>query len=134
MVLTASEFRDDILASLAAGAHGYIVKSHAPEAMVTHLRQVLSGDIYVPPLLAHLPPADDEMVRVVQQAEGNVSALSGRQLQVLKGLVEGRSSKEIAQSLQLAEGTVKMHIAALFRHLGAANRTHAAALGKKLLG
>jgi DNA-binding NarL/FixJ family response regulator len=60
-------------------------------------------------------------------------ALSGRQLQVLKGLVEGKSNKEIARALNVAEGTVKIHLTALFRVLGATNRAHAAALGKRLI-
>jgi DNA-binding NarL/FixJ family response regulator len=60
-------------------------------------------------------------------------ALSDRQRQVLKGLVEGKSNKEIAKTLNVAEGTVKMHLAALFRLLGASNRAHAAALGKQLI-
>ena len=46
----------------------------------------------------------------------------------------GKANKEIAQALNLAEGTVKMHLAALFRALGATNRAHAAALGKQLVG
>jgi DNA-binding NarL/FixJ family response regulator len=59
--------------------------------------------------------------------------LSERRRQVLKGLVEGLSNKEIARQLGISEGTVKMHIAALFRILGATNRTHVVALGKELL-
>jgi len=47
--------------------------------------------------------------------------------------VEGKSNKEIAQVLDIAEGTVKMHLSALFRVLGATNRAHAAVLGKQLL-
>ena len=44
----------------------------------------------------------------------------------------GKSNKEIAQALNIAEGTVKLHLAGLFRLLGADNRAHAAALGKQL--
>jgi DNA-binding NarL/FixJ family response regulator len=46
--------------------------------------------------------------------------------------VEGKSNKEIAKELNVAEGTVKAHLAALFKTLGASNRAHAAALGKRL--
>ena len=59
--------------------------------------------------------------------------LSDRQRQVLTGLVKGMSNKQIARELKLAEGTVKMHIGALFRTLGAANRAHAAAMGRSFL-
>ena len=129
VVLSASEAREDILASLAAGVHGYIVKSHAPDAMIGRLRTILAGEIYVPPLLAQLPPPTPP----ASVPTSMLATLSDRQQQVLRGLVEGRSNKEIAHALNLAEGTIKMHIAALLRHLGAANRTHAAALGKQLL-
>jgi DNA-binding NarL/FixJ family response regulator len=133
VVLSASESRQDILEALAASVHGYIIKSHSTDAMIAQLRYVLSGEIYVPPILAQLPPAAIE-TRTDNASAGNLSTLSERQVQVLKGLVEGKSNKEIAQELRLSEGTVKMHIAALFRQLGASNRTHAAALGKRLLG
>jgi DNA-binding NarL/FixJ family response regulator len=133
VVLSASESRHDMLEALAAGVHGYIIKSHSTDAMIAHLRYVLSGEIYVPPILAQLPPAAIE-TKTENVPAGSVGELSERQVQVLKGLVEGKSNKEIAQELRLSEGTVKMHIAALFRQLGAANRTHAAALGKRLLG
>ena len=46
----------------------------------------------------------------------------------------GKSNKDIAQALNIAEGTVKMHLVALIRALGATNRTHAAALEKQLIG
>jgi DNA-binding NarL/FixJ family response regulator len=62
-----------------------------------------------------------------------MQSLSARQRQVLKGLVEGKSNKEIAQALNVAEGTVKMHLQALFRVLGATNRAHAVAMGKQLI-
>ena len=133
VVLSASEARKDILTALAAGAHGYIVKSHSTDAMVDHLRYVLSGEIYVPPMLAQLPPTAIEAPLPMRKVPAALALLSERQRQVLKGLVDGRSNKEIAHDLQLSEGTVKMHIAALFRHLGAINRTHAAVLGKQLL-
>ena len=86
------------------------------------------------PALAHLPPAAMESPPPPTQPRKALTSLSERQLQVLQGLVEGKSNKEIAHTLQLSEGTVKMHIAALFRQLGATNRTHAAALGKQMLG
>ena len=68
-----------------------------------------------------------------RRTEPEQKALSSRQREVLKGLVEGKSNKEIARTLNVAEGTVKIHLAALFRVLGATNRAHAAALGKQLI-
>ena len=59
--------------------------------------------------------------------------LSPRQHQVLEYLVEGRSNKEIARALKLGEGTVKVHVAALFRVLGVTSRSAVAAAGFRLL-
>ena len=132
VVLSASDSRADILESLAAGAHGYIVKSENSHQLIDRLRYVLSGEIYVPAVVAELPPA--ERTAPHRGARSEQKDLSSRQRQVLKGLVEGKSNKEIARALNVAEGTVKIHLTALFRALGAANRAHAAALGKQLIG
>ena len=134
VVLSASEARVDILEALDAGVHGYIVKSERTDSLIERLRYVLSGEIYVPPALAERPSHPPEKADVRKTGALPLETLSDRQRQVLQGLVEGMSNKEIARSLALSEGTVKMHLAALFRALGASNRAHAAALGKQMLG
>jgi DNA-binding NarL/FixJ family response regulator len=132
VVLSASDSRKDILEALSAGAHGYIVKSQNMGQLVERLRHVLSGEIYVPAVLAELVPRSVDAT-ASSRTQPEQKALSSRQREVLKGLVEGKSNKEIARSLNVAEGTVKIHLAALFRVLGATNRAHAAALGKQLI-
>lgn len=136
VVFTGSDEREDILAALAAGVHGYIVKSARLDSLVERLCYILSGEIYVPAILAEraVPEAEEPKPSSlpVKPSSGALQ-LSDRQLQVLKGLVLGQSNKQIARDLKLAEGTVKMHIGALFRALGAVNRAHAAALGKPLI-
>lgn len=134
VVLSASDAREDILEALEAGVHGYLVKSDRTETLVERLRYVLSGEIYVPPALAERPARLPEKPEARRAGVLPIETLSDRQRQVLRGLVEGMSNKEIARSLALSEGTVKMHLAALFRTLGASNRAHAAALGKQMLG
>jgi DNA-binding NarL/FixJ family response regulator len=57
------------------------------------------------------------------------TCLTSRQRQVLDLLIQGKSNKEIARTLSLGEGTVKIHMAALFRNLGVANRARAAVVG-----
>ena len=101
--MSASESREDILHALEAGVHGYIVKSQHTDQLIVRLRYILSGEIYVPPSLAEQQPVPD------------------------------RAQREIAKGLNVAEGTVKMHLAALYRALGATNRAHAAALGRQLI-
>jgi len=131
VVLSASDSRQDILEALSAGAHGYIVKSQNTDQLVDRLRQVLSGEIYVPAVLADLPAEPN--LAPNRDPRSTQKTLSRRQLQVLRRLVEGKSNKEIARALNVAEGTVKIHLAALFRVLGATNRAHAAAIGKQLI-
>jgi len=126
VVLSGSDSREDILDALSAGVHGYIVKTQPLDQLVDRLRYVMSGEIYVPPILATLGG-------VRGSPRATALELSDRQLQVLGALVEGKSNKEIAKALNVAEGTVKAHLAALFKTLGASNRAHAAALGKRLI-
>jgi DNA-binding NarL/FixJ family response regulator len=133
VVLTASESRADILAALQAGVHGFIIKSERTDALIGRLRYVASGEIYVPPVLAETQRDGERETSPASDGDAGEQALSERQKDVLRGLVKGLSNKEIARELGLSEGTVKMHIAALFRALGASNRAHAAALGKHLL-
>ena len=134
VVLSGSEDPADILAAMSAGIHGYIIKSARLDSLVDRLAYVMSGEVYVPAILAECALLETNAGRAMQPKPGNGSLLlSDRQRQVLKGLVLGQSNKQIARDLKLAEGTVKMHIGALFRALGAVNRAHAAALGKPLL-
>jgi DNA-binding NarL/FixJ family response regulator len=127
VVLSASDSREDILEVLSAGVHGYIVKNQHSDQLVDRLRYVLSGEIYVPAVLAELRSEPSN-----RETQPPQKMLSSRQCQVLKGLVEGKTNKAIARSLGVAEGTVKMHLATLFRVLGATNRAHAAALGQDI--
>jgi DNA-binding NarL/FixJ family response regulator len=136
VVLSGSDARQDILDVLWAGAHGYIMKTETPDRLIDRLRYILSGEIYVPPILAELPPRPPQSLdapRTGRGARPGRGDLSDRQRQVLTWLVEGKSNKEIAKQLNVAEGTVKAHLAALFKTLGASNRAHAAALGKRLI-
>jgi DNA-binding NarL/FixJ family response regulator len=144
IVLSASEARADILAALQAGVHGYLVKTAKMDRLISRIQHVMAGEIYVPPSLADLPCLDKTLrhhALIADTAAGESLngddadhvVLSDRQRQVLEGLMLGLSNKQIARELELAEGTIKMHVGALFRTLGAQNRTHAVALGKKLL-
>ena len=125
VVVTASRDREMVLDALAAGVHGYIPKDFPVHEMADALRKVLGGQIYVPPFLSDLNArkaniADDD-------GGAYEAALTGRQFEVLTLLAAGRSNKEIARLLCIAEGTVKVHIAAAFRMLGVHNRVSAVA-------
>lgn len=130
IVLSSSENPSDVKRVLSAGALGYIPKSASPQTVLSALQLVLTGNIYVPPLLAHAQEP------VAQPATGakpaSESQLTERQVEVLKQLRDGLSNKEIGARLSIAEKTVKAHIAAIFRTLRVANRTQAANAAREL--
>jgi DNA-binding NarL/FixJ family response regulator len=134
VVLSASESRHDILEALSAGVHGYITKTAQPEDIAAAFKYVLGGGVYVPPLLSQ--GADDSTLPpepgAVHAPTIDLARFTPRQRDVLRLLAAGKSNKEIARELDLAEGTVKIHLAAIFRALNARNRTEAVVLAGKL--
>jgi DNA-binding NarL/FixJ family response regulator len=133
-VVSASKRRQDILLALEAGAHGYVPKGLGIKDLTGALRTILEGAIYVPPGLADLPANSEQSTDAFRpDSNGAPIGLTARQRDVLELLVQGKSNKEIARSLTLGEGTVKVHVAALFRNLGVNTRSGAAAAGVRLL-
>lgn len=117
VVMSASESPLDMKRALDAGAMGYIAKSETAAVMSGALRLVLAGGIYVPPRLiqsASLAPAI--------RSNGIPFGLTPRQYDVLKLLVQDKSNKAIAQELKMSDRTVKAHVGAIFKALGATNR------------
>ncbi|HZX82565.1 MAG TPA: response regulator transcription factor [Reyranella sp.] len=134
-VVSSSKNRQDILSALEAGVHGYVPKGLGVADLAHALQLIVDGVIYVPPSIADLPAqglpeAPREAVAAPKSA---LATLTPRQRGVLALLVQGKSNKAIARDLDLGEGTVKVHMAALFRSLGVRTRTAAAVAGGRLL-
>jgi two-component system, NarL family, nitrate/nitrite response regulator NarL len=130
IVISASEDARDVREALAKGALGYVPKSASQHTLLSAIRLVLDGDLYVPPLIlgeAPLSPAPDPP----GAATAAGSALTRRQIDVLKQLSQGKSNKSIALELGLSEKTVKAHVTAIFKALNVINRTQAAAAGRE---
>lgn len=136
-VVSASSRRSDILLALQAGVHGYVPKSLGAKDLAKALEAIEGGTIYVPGLLADVSaerePASSPLLQRVEEAADSVQNLTPRQRDVLHLIVQGKSNKEIARALNLGEGTVKVHVAALFRVLGVTSRSAAAAAGSRLM-
>jgi len=130
VVVSASEDPNDIRRALKAGAAGYIGKSSSSAAMIDGIRSVLAGDTFISPAV-DLP---DVAEPAIEGALDLKTVLTPRQRDVLAMLRHGKSNKEIARDLQLAEITVKLHVTAILRALGVENRTQAAILAAKLAG
>jgi DNA-binding NarL/FixJ family response regulator len=135
-VVSSSKNRQDILSALEAGVHGYVPKGLGVADLAHSLQLIVDGVIYVPPSIADLPAQEQPAPsRDVAAAPPNaaLATLTPRQRGVLELLVQGKSNKAIARDLDLGEGTVKVHMAALFRSLGVRTRTAAAVAGGRLL-
>jgi DNA-binding NarL/FixJ family response regulator len=138
--ISAPTSRRDILQALEAGVHGYIVRSPPIDELVKALSVIFGGGVYVPPCLADLSPnlislpEGSTEKREILPSVGpspSVHLLTARQRDVLDLLVQGKTNKEIAIALKLGEGTVKIHMAAIFRYFGVNNRAAAAVAGAR---
>jgi DNA-binding NarL/FixJ family response regulator len=131
VVLSASDARQVVQKVLDEGALGFIPKSSSAQVMISALRLVLSGGVYLPPLLLDQSGAGGGWPAAVPlpslHASGNAGlpCLTERQLEVLTLLAEGKPNKLIARAINVTEGTVKIHLAAVFRALNVSNRTEA---------
>lgn len=115
VVLSATEDSRKIKQAIAAGAKGYVPKSAGRDILLNALRLVLSGGVYLPINIMESPAP----------AATAAEQLTPRQREVLQWLVRGKSNKEIADLLGMAENTVRVHVAAIFRYLDVKNRTQA---------
>ncbi|MGD8631064.1 MAG: response regulator transcription factor [Gammaproteobacteria bacterium] len=115
---------------IAAGAMGFIPKSYSGKKLLGALRTVMGGEIFMPDEMRNQRQSplrlDDEHDR---DALGN-SGITKRQYEVLKLLARGYSNKQISGMLFLTENTVKVHVSALLRALGAANRTECVSIAR----
>lgn len=140
IVVSAREHIASIRSALAAGAMGYIPKTSSPEVMMSAIKLVLSGGVYVPPhVLGSSSSNDDPIHEQAYSAEslGNsleqgYAQLTPRQLEVLDLMALGKPNRDIANDLNLNVGTVKMHSSRIFKTLNVQNRTEAVAMYAQL--
>ncbi len=116
VVLSASENTAKIKQAINSGAKGYIPKSANREIILNALRLVLSGGVYLPVNIMDVP---------IPAGSSEEQPLTPRQRDVLRWLARGKSNKEIAALLGMAENTVRVHVAAILKYLGVKNRTEA---------
>lgn len=125
IVLSGSENIQHVRSALDKGAVGYIPKSCSSHEMLVAMRQVLQGDIFIPPKLLGGLKASALSVPEPDADEHLKAALTKRQIEVLDCLAKGLPNKLIARELDIVEGTVKLHVFAILRILGVRNRTEA---------
>jgi DNA-binding NarL/FixJ family response regulator len=150
-VIVLSGYEDPAVmrSALERGVLGFIPKAYSPEVMLSAVRLVLAGGVYVPPMMlsavppgvvAGLPPAGavgggasvSSVAGSAQTLEHLRNVLTERQVEVLQLLSQGKPNKLIGRALGISEGTVKIHLAAIFRALNVRNRTEAVVAAQSL--
>ncbi len=111
-----------------SGGRGYIPKSTPREQLLSALQQILQGQLYLPADIMRRPPPRAIPAAAGEDSEDKPSRLprlTDKQLDVLGCMSQGMSNKQIARELDIAETTVKTHVSAILRKLGATSRVHA---------
>jgi len=139
VVLSASEHPATVMRAIEAGAMGFIPKTTSSHLLLNALRLVFSGGVYLPTevLRQHQGTPEPALRLAVEASAGgkiltsHEIGLTTRQADVLALLVQGKPNKLICRELDIAEGTVKIHVTAILKALNVTNRTQAViAVGK----
>ncbi|RPH61866.1 MAG: DNA-binding response regulator [Burkholderiales bacterium] len=133
VVLSAEVERDTILRCLDLGAAGYIPKTYHGDVITHALRLISSGHVYVPREAIEARRDAKEPIRARPiGGDPRGLGLTDRQCDVLRLILRGLPNKLICRQLDLAEGTVKVHVSAVLRALGVRNRTQAVIAASRL--
>ena len=139
IILSAVFDKEIVEKTIELGVSGYIPKTASNAVILSAVNLVISGGVYIPPeLLNHkLSEEFNEFKQAVELpvgkcAEETVNYLTPRQIDVLRCIAQGMSNKQIAYTLGLTEGTVKLHVTAILKILNVYNRTGAVMEATKL--
>ncbi|MDR0673497.1 MAG: response regulator transcription factor [Zoogloeaceae bacterium] len=124
VILSAFDDKPTVRRALNHGAAGFIPKSYSAEALLNALSQVLSGQVFYPPeaMTAEMNSNMPLLSSANEKLNPTEFGLTERQGEVLVMMLRGYSNREIANQLKLSEGTVKIHVAAIFKSLGVTSR------------
>jgi DNA-binding NarL/FixJ family response regulator len=115
IVVTASERVDDAVTAIRAGARALVFKRFALETLMTAIRTVMQGQVWLPPTL------QSEIANRVQQGTTEV-VVTPREREVIRHVARGLRNAEVAEKLAVTEGTVKTHLNNVFQKLGLRDR------------
>jgi two-component system, NarL family, response regulator LiaR len=118
LLLSAYDDQDYVVAAIAAGASGYLLKTASALDVMAAIRAVVRGEVVLHPMLAR---------RLAARSRDDVDVLTDREREVIQLAAGGMSNKQIADTLSLSTRTVEAHFTSVFNRLGVANRTEAIA-------
>lgn len=127
VILTVSEDAEDLLETLLAGAHGYLLKNIDTNYLIGAIRGAADGEaVMSPQMTAKLMQSVRTAAVATAAPVVDKERLSPREREILGFLARGASNKEIARSLDLAESTVKIHVQSILKKLNLISRVQAA--------
>ncbi len=121
IMLTSYDAQQYVMASLRAGARGFVLKTVSPRELTAAINTVAKGGLYL----------DPEVASVMGESDFVPEQLSAREREVLLLAARGLSSKEVAKRLFISERTVQTHLASIYDKLGSKNKTEALLLALK---
>jgi len=123
VIISSDDDQDLIRECIENGAAGFIPKTSKPKVLVAALRLILAGGLYLPPQAAMESISDLKCGN--GSKPGRSGGLTTRQLHALLLVAKGNSNMNIAETMGITEGTVKLHLSAAFKTLNVKNRTEA---------
>jgi two-component system NarL family response regulator len=123
VLLTSSESEEDLLTAIKAGAAGYIVKDTSFPKLVAAMQDVINGGAVVSPAMGG--KLFETVAHLLRNRDLNASrrpALTGREVEILQWIADGRTSREIGEQLYISENTVKNHVRNILDKLGLRSR------------
>jgi len=122
--------KEAVVASIVAGAAGYLLKQNDPDKLVQAVRKVAAGGSLLDP--AVVDAALVAIRRNAQESSGDpMSRLSDQEGRVLRLIAEGKTNREIARMLVLSENTVRTYVSSIFQKLQITRRAEAAAIATR---
>lgn len=138
VMLTVSEDETDLAAALRSGAAGYLLKTIEGDALISAIERAMRGESVIATemtgkmISAYLGAAAHNGVAAAPVQASPLAALSSREREILRGIAQGASNKEIGRELGIAETTVKVHVQNVLRKLHVSTRVHAAVIATEI--
>jgi len=138
VMLTVSEDETDLAAALRSGAAGYLLKTIEGDALISAIERAVRGESVIATemtgkmISAYLGAAAHNGVAAAPVQASPLAALSSREREILRGIAQGASNKEIGRELGIAETTVKVHVQNVLRKLHVSTRVHAAVIATEI--
>lgn len=135
IILTTFDTDEDVFEALRAGASGYLLKDVSKDKLFEAIEITSRGESFLQPMIASKVLAEFTRMPRIQATFSDqelIVPLSRREKEILQLIATGASNKEIAETLMIAEGTVKNHVSSILSKLEARDRMQAVIIAQRI--